>query len=1629
MRSKAIFILVALLAFGFAAQASPVSEREARLAARAFAFGGERFGRRYGGTVEKTRLFALTNGASFLSVKMSGGSTIFLSGDSEDEPIVAMSPVDVSEPEVGSPLRTLLEKDMTARMRFRKSQTAASSSAALKARRKWQRLLRDGEAIDMAGEGRVPSSSAAPTDLRVDALVKSKWDQSGNGEDRYTPNHYVCGCVATAMAQIMRYWSYPVAEVPVFSNSGCAVDGVTTNMTAMGGVYDWANMPLDPTGASKVEREAIGRLTYDCGVSVAMDWGSVGSGAFTENVAAALKSIFRYANAECSRDATGLSSDESVREKRIYASLDAGCPVQLGINQRGQNGHSIVADGYGYIDNVSYVHLNMGWAGSGDVWYHLPDITYVATSGGFEYDADTIQTCIYNIFPETTGVVLSGRTMSDEGEVVANAMVSIYRLGETEPVTNMTSSAYGVYAAILPEGEYVATATDGYISGDADFTVANENRWGCDIVMSAPSVRLISSDYAETNICSSLDRALRLAASMDSPLIEVFKPTILKADALVTNSCRIAAGPEIGGGAFVSRRGVSPAALVVSNATVVFEDILFDSASVTPLFAVNGGVVALAGVTSSNETLSVETSGGGLFALAGDIDGGVQVVAENAMTNGAVFGFAPCGLATAAANAAKIINPEDFSLGGEAFVDPDSGEVFLRWAEVPVDPSAAIVFSVDSGNTTNYFRSVDDAMASGATEIVLRRSSTLTKKFQPSNSVVIQSVNGAVLKAGSDSQILVSVPGVTVTFKDVTVGGFNGSDAFIVVDGGKVSLQSGSVLEGLVSCNAKDVYGPVVVKSGTFEMNSGAVIRGCRAESPGNANETGGRGGAVYLYPGAVLDMKGGVISNCYAEVSGGGVYAYNGATVRLSGDATISGNTAGIGPSGTDAEDDLRRSVKANVIIDGSLSGSIGIVGTTVAANEAGFCFAATNGTYAVTAGDINAFYCTAEIAASQTRRAVISENGEVSWVIEDISFDPVPVPPAVAVARTISSATTNYWATLSDAFLSITGNVATVELLDDCAFVDDLVVLGCVKLITAADYSGANPVALVSRAGQCRVSVGAGSSLTVEGVDFSGIDVASLDGGDCRLFDVNGGALRLDGAYVSDVYGMEDRASAAIVAYNGATVELAGGTQVEYCCNYFEGDDVDIDIGAAGGVIAEGEGTVLRLLGCSISRCDSRKTGGVFVGNKAEVHVSGAVTIEDNRCDDINSGGCMMVAKSARLYLDGELTGRVGYVEGMGGDTNVFGVVSSSVPGVAASATNFVHDVTHARGGWMIDADTGATNLVWDLAGRVLVPVPVFPPQEFTYDGTVHVFATNGVGYVVDNGAAVDAGDYVAYAMLDDGCVWDDGTSEAKQFSWSIAKAALSVTANDAEKTEGEEDPPEFSYTVTGLVGEDIASNVIYVALLREPGENPGEYAIALLGYVVKNLNYSFDSANSFTPGVFTINPDEGGLLPDIDPEATLDDILSALDSSGVSDPAVKAAVEAYYAADPDGARAAYNAFRAWAKNKVGDVPAVCSSDKAWVSYEFGADSLFENNPTVVVTSMSIEDPSSASMRVTLVVKDGDSEKTVDPDSVAALFRMSTDLVTWSDDLTATPNGDGSYTVSPNDPTLTSAFITLKY
>ena len=284
-------------------------------------------------------------------------------------------------------------------------------------------------------------------------------------------------------------------------------------------------------------------------------------------------------------------------------------------------------------------------------------------------------------------------------------------------------------------------------------------------------------------------------------------------------------------------------------------------------------------------------------------------------------------------------------------------------------------------------------------------------------------------------------------------------------------------------------------------------------------------------------------------------------------------------------------------------------------------------------------------------------------------------------------------------------------------------------------------------------------------------------------------------------------------------------------------------------------------------------------------------------------------------------------------------------------------------------------------------------------------------------------DAGtNYTAVASLDDYCAWSDGSTNDFEIVWSISPAPLTMTASDAWKLLGAADPAAFAYTVDGLQGGDTVGDVLTGGLSRIPGEALGVYKITQGDLVVALDNPNYEIAK-FNLGDFSILATEpvASRLPAIDDAA---DVVAALDGSNIADPAVAAAIAG--AADP---LAAYTDFRNWALGVNGGVDAACDSSHAWVSYEFGVTDVFENEPAVTFTSMAVEDPSTATMKVTLVVMDGAAEKTVTPASVAKLFEMSADLVTWTADVTATPNGDGSYTVQPTDTTLQAAFIRLAY
>jgi hypothetical protein len=408
---------------------------------------------------------------------------VIVSADDLVEPIVGfVSGYAYFDPSPNNALGALVSRDLPSRIESAKrlesrlnqgnawtKQDLLARIGSLKAKIKWRNLKVSAATV---AAGRAMSVS----DVRVPALMGTTWGQynawgtNSYCYNYYTPSHYYDGCVATAMAQFMRYSQWPIAGVgrqtKTIRVGSVSQTATTRGGDGLGGAYNWSRMDLTPDYATTAaQREAIGALCYDAGVAASMQYSSGGSGAYMHDARTALVSTFRYSNAvmggnEYSDIGAGLVD-------MINPNLDAGSPVLLAIFQITNGsygaGHAIVADGYGYNDSTLYHHLNMGWDGLADAWYNLPSV-----NAGYAFN--TVVACIYNIFPAGSGEIISGRVTHSSGDPVAGVTVTATYAGG---IYTASTNANGIYALthVLPNTAYTVSAAATDFVFDANKTV------------------------------------------------------------------------------------------------------------------------------------------------------------------------------------------------------------------------------------------------------------------------------------------------------------------------------------------------------------------------------------------------------------------------------------------------------------------------------------------------------------------------------------------------------------------------------------------------------------------------------------------------------------------------------------------------------------------------------------------------------------------------------------------------------------------------------------------------------------------------------------------------------------------------------------------------------------------------------------------------------------------------------------------------------------------------------------------------------------------------------------------------------------------------------------------------------
>ena len=491
-----LFRKLALAAFAFVfftnLSAAPVSTDLAGLAALTWLQTGNRLGMGARSDVGSVKAFSTASGAAFNVVHLQNGGFVVTSSDTDIEPIIAFSGTSDFIEDPRSPLWVMLDRDLAARARKSKVAAKLTSARAVPLTApaaQWARLTRGAslgtglrQDVDYA-----PSADGAVSDVRVEPLLETKWSQEEPCYNFYTPNNYPCGCVATATAQIMRYFRYPTGAVTPRTNT-CDVQSGTkdlgggyyevqyspVSLTMQGGVYDWSNMPATPgSGISDVQRKAIGKLTSDVGIACFMSYAEDASGTGGYVAGPALTDVFGYANAlpiVASGGSGGYFPAETIRQILI-SNLDAKLPVLTSLDGP-YGGHGAVADGYGYSSGTFFVHFNLGWGGWGDSWYAPPNVD----------DFTAIDAFVYNIYPDGKkgGVICSGRVTTSAGLPVVGARVSVPDPGQHKRGECMTDEN-GVYALILSEGTYDVTASGA--KGDSVRSVTVEACEGTRVVM------------------------------------------------------------------------------------------------------------------------------------------------------------------------------------------------------------------------------------------------------------------------------------------------------------------------------------------------------------------------------------------------------------------------------------------------------------------------------------------------------------------------------------------------------------------------------------------------------------------------------------------------------------------------------------------------------------------------------------------------------------------------------------------------------------------------------------------------------------------------------------------------------------------------------------------------------------------------------------------------------------------------------------------------------------------------------------------------------------------------------------------------------------------------------------------
>lgn len=376
------------------------------------------------------------------------------------------------------------------------------------------------EQTEMVRNGEAEAHRTTVQRENIDPLVQTKWDQNAPynlGNEKCILDDVIypyAGCVATAMAQIIRYYASPVQTtvIPAYSYF-LSSDGTNVRSATAAGYYQ-IDIPALPattfnydimedyyeTSATGESIQEVAKLMAYCGRAAQMKYSKV-AGTATERV-----QYFTYfgfnPNGEEKERADYNATDW---DNLVYAELAAKRPVLYsgGAQSAVSNaGHAFVCDGY----KDGLFHINWGWSGRYNGFFKLSECNPHGTGSGGSSSKNGYslrQAVLIGLQPNTTEA--APIRMSTASLVVTNtpsrssssANFSIDLAYGTYNLSGRTATfdyGVGIYQNNQLTQDFKRTTTSSLTNGQGYKNATQTIEWGAGITSGTYLLKIISRE-------------------------------------------------------------------------------------------------------------------------------------------------------------------------------------------------------------------------------------------------------------------------------------------------------------------------------------------------------------------------------------------------------------------------------------------------------------------------------------------------------------------------------------------------------------------------------------------------------------------------------------------------------------------------------------------------------------------------------------------------------------------------------------------------------------------------------------------------------------------------------------------------------------------------------------------------------------------------------------------------------------------------------------------------------------------------------------------------------------------------------------------------------------------------------